>query len=68
MPLANQPKTMITLVKSLVRSRLYYGLDWACYDMPASLITAIEQAECRAIKLALGLRGPHPGTWPTRPA
>ena len=50
MPLANQPKTMITLV----RSRLYYGLE-ACYDMPASLITAIEQAECRAIKLALGL-------------
>ena len=67
MPLANQPKTMITLVKSLVRSRLYYGVE-ACYDMPASLITAIEQAECRAIKLALGLRGPHPGTWPTRPA
>ncbi len=54
MPWANQPKTMITLVKSLVRSRLYYGLE-ACYDMPASLITAIEQAECRAIKLALGL-------------
>ena len=45
---------MITLVKSLVRSRLYYGLE-ACYDMPASLITAIEQAECRAIKMALGL-------------
>ena len=54
MPWANQPKTMITLVKSLVRSRLYYGLE-ACYDMPPSLITAIEQAECRAIKLALGL-------------
>ncbi len=54
MPWANQPKTMIALVKSLVRSRLYYGLE-ACYDMPASLITAIEQAECRAIKLALGL-------------
>ena len=53
-PWANHPKTMITLVKSLVRSRLYYGLE-ACYDMPASLITAIEQAECRAIKLALGL-------------
>ena len=45
---------MITLVKSLVRSRLYYGLE-ACYDMPASLITAIERAECRPIKLALGL-------------
>ena len=54
MPWANQPKTMITLVKSLVRSRLYYGLE-ACYDMPASLITAIERAECRTIKLALGL-------------
>ena len=54
MPWANQPKTMITLVKSLVRSRLYYGLE-ACYDMPTSLITAIEQAECRPIKLALGL-------------
>ena len=54
MPWANQPKTVITLVKSLVRSRLYYGLE-ACYDMPPSLITAIEQAECRAIKLALGL-------------
>ena len=54
MPWANQPKTMITLVKSLVRSRLYYGLE-ACYDMPPSLITAIERAECRAIKLALGL-------------
>ena len=55
MPWANQPKTMITLVKSLVRSRLYYGLE-ACYDMPASLITSgIERAECRAIKLALGL-------------
>ena len=53
-PWANQPKTMITLVKSLVRSRLYYGLE-ACYDMPASLITAIERAECRTIKLALGL-------------
>ena len=46
---------MITLVKSLVRSRLYYGLE-ACYDMPASLITSgIERAECRPIKLALGL-------------
>ena len=54
MPWANQPKTMITVVKSLVRYRLYYGLE-ACNDMPASLITAIEQAECRAIKLALGL-------------
>ena len=54
MPMANQPKTMITLVKSLVLSRLYYGVE-ACYDMPASLITATEQAECRAIKLALGL-------------
>ena len=54
MPWANQPKTMITLVKSLVRSRLYYGLK-ACYDMPASLITAIERAECRPIKSALGL-------------
>ena len=53
MPWANQPKSMITLVKSLVRSRLYYGPE-ACYDMPASLITAIERAECRAIKLALG--------------
>ena len=50
MPWANQPKTMITLVKALVRSRLYYGLE-ACYDMPASLIIAF--------------RGPHPGTWPT---
>ena len=27
--------------------------------MPASLITAIEQAECRAIKLALGLSEGH---------
>jgi len=54
MPWANQPKTMTTLVKSLVRSRIYYGLK-ACYDMPASLITAIERAECQAIKLALGL-------------
>ena len=54
MPWANRPKTMITLVKSLVRSRLYYGLE-ACYDMPASLVTAIKRAECRAIKLALGL-------------
>ena len=54
MPWANQPKTMITLVKSLVRSRLYYGLE-ACYDMPTSLITATEQVECRAIRLALGL-------------
>ena len=54
MPWANQPKTMITLVKSLVRSRLYHGLE-TCYDMPASLITAIVQAECRVIKLALGL-------------
>ena len=45
---------MITLVKSVVRSRLYYDLE-ACYDMPASLITAIERAECRAIKMVLGL-------------
>ena len=54
MPWANQPQTIITLVKSLVRSRPYYGLE-ACYDMPVSLITAIERAEWRALKLALGL-------------
>ena len=54
MPWANQPQTIITLVKSLVRSRLYYDLE-ACYDMPASLITAIEQAECHS--QVLGLQG-----------
>ena len=67
MPWANQPKTMITLVKSLVRSRLYYGLE-ACYDMPASMITSgIERAECRPIKLALGLPRPTPRYLAYRP-
>ena len=45
---------MITLVRTLVQSRLYYGLE-AFYDLPPSLVTAIERVECRAIKLALGL-------------
>jgi hypothetical protein len=58
-PWANHPKTMVTLVGALVRSRLYYGLE-AFYDIPPSQVLALERTECRAIKLALGLPSATP--------
>ena len=53
-PWANHPKTMVTLVQSLVRSRLLYGLETA-FDPSPSLLKDLEITECKALKVGLGL-------------
>ena len=53
-PWANHPKQMVTLVQSLVRSRLLYGLE-TCFEHTKSMRVSLERAECKALKIALGL-------------
>ena len=53
-PWANPPKVLVSLVKSLVRSRLVYGLE----AMPSITETGLKRLtaiEVRALRLALGL-------------
>ena len=59
-PWENPPKVLVSLVRSLVRSRLVYGLEAMPSDTETGLkrLTAIE---VRALRLALGLpqSAPH---------
>lgn len=54
MPWANHPKTMVTLVKTLVRSRLFFGIE-TFHDLHPCRLNEIEILECKALKIALGL-------------
>ena len=59
-PWANPPKVLVSLVRSLVRSRLVYGLE----AMPSITETGLKRLtaiEVRALRLALGLlqSAPH---------
>jgi len=56
---ANDPKIMVTLVKSLVRSRLTWGLE-GCHSLSRDLWRRLTVMECRALKIALGLRSCTP--------
>ena len=53
-PWASATKTMITLVQSLVRSRLLYGLE-AFFEATPRLIEKLRVVETKALKIALGL-------------
>ena len=53
-PWASNPKTMVQLTQSLVRSRLIYGFE-AFFDAPQHLLKRLEVIECRALKISLGV-------------
>ena len=54
LPWANNPKTMVILTQSLVRSRLLYGMETS-FEMCSTLLNKLEVTECKALKTALGL-------------
>ena len=53
---AKDPKTICTLIHSLIRSRLTYGME-AYYTLPSTLLDRLQSVETKALKTALGL--PH---------
>ena len=53
-PWANHPNLMVTLVQSLVRSRLLFGLETS-FEQSKTMRDKLERAECKALKIALGL-------------
>ena len=53
-PWANTPKVLVDLVRSLVRSRLTYGLE-AMHNISSINFERLAGVECRGLRLALGL-------------
>ena len=63
-PWANTPKVLVNLVRSLVRLRLFYGLE-AMPHLTETGLARLAAIETRGLRLALGLPRTAPRIWCT---